>query len=436
MPRIRGRLEYPRRCGLAESLHLGGAQIEQSELQFDRASGVLCHLTSLPGGRLGSPAMRFIDWLADAAQRWWQILPLGPPDRSGSPYAARSAFACSPALLAKPDARVTTSELDGFLGEHDYWAKGWARYGGRDALENQVRFQREWSRVRAHALERNIQILGDMPFYVARNSADHREHPDLFDDDRAAGVPPDDWSATGQLWGNPTYNWHAMRQDGFRWWVERFRRTFELVDAARIDHFRGFVACWSVPYGNLTAEHGSWRRSPGHELFAAVNAELGQSRLAAENLGVITSPVERLRLELGIPGTIVLQFVYSDEILNRQRDEPGADNVVYTGTHDNDTTLGWWDSVGASTHTNVEEALHQAGISEAAPNWKLVRLALAHPAAVSILPVQDLLGLDSSARLNYPGRSRGNWRWQMRPDMLTSALAHRLRELTVSSSRA
>jgi len=248
--------------------------------------------------------MRFIDWLNQAGQRWWQILPLGPPDRFGSPYAARSAFACSPALLDRPEARVTTSELDGFLGEHAYWAEGWARYGGRGAIEDQVRFEREWSRLRAHAAERGVQILGDMPFYVARDSADHREHPELFDGDRSAGVPPDDWSATGQLWGNPTYNWRAMRKDGFRWWIERFRRTFQLVDAARVDHFRGFVSCWSVPYGNRTAEDGSWRRSPGGELFAAVEAELGRVRIAAENLGLITPPVERLRLALRIPGTM------------------------------------------------------------------------------------------------------------------------------------
>jgi 4-alpha-glucanotransferase len=380
--------------------------------------------------------MRFIDWLNQAGQRWWQILPLGPPDRFGSPYAARSAFACSPALLAKPDARVTTSEVDGFLGENAYWAEGWARYGGRRAIENQVRFQREWSGLRAHALERGVQILGDMPFYVARNSADHREHPDLFDGDRAAGVPPDDWSATGQLWGNPTYNWRAMRKDGFRWWIERFRRTFQLVDAARVDHFRGFVACWSVPYGNETAQEGSWRKSPGGELFEAVEAELGRPRLAAENLGLITPPVERLRLALRIPGTIVMQFVFADAMVNQQRDEPGAENLVYTGTHDNETSIGWWRSADAGTRDNVEKALERAGITEVAPNWKLVRLALAHPAAVAIIPVQDLLGLDSSARLNHPGRSRGNWRWQMRPGMLTSGLARRLRDLTVATLRA
>jgi 4-alpha-glucanotransferase len=414
----------------------GERSIEQPGLQFDRASGVLCHVTSLPGGRLGSQAMRFVDWLHKAGQRWWQVLPLGPPDRAGSPYAARSAFACSPELLAKPDARVTTSELDEFLAEHAYWATGWAHHEGRGALENQVRFQREWVRLRSHALERDVQILGDMPFYVARNSVDHREHPALFDGDRAAGVPPDDWSATGQLWGNPTYNWAAMREDGFRWWIERFRRTFELVDATRVDHFRGFVASWSVPYGNRTAENGSWRRSPGGELFAAVDAELGRARLVAENLGVITPPVERLRLALGIPGTVVLQFVFADEMLNRQRDDSSVDNLVYTGTHDNDTTIGWWKSIGASTRGNVEEALLRAGISEQAPNWKLVRLALAHPAAVSIIPVQDVLGLDSSARLNHPGRSRGNWRWQLQPGMLTSALARRLLELTVAASRA
>ncbi|HEY5273062.1 MAG TPA: 4-alpha-glucanotransferase [Acidimicrobiales bacterium] len=410
--------------------------IDQPAFAFDRASGVLCHLTSLPGGRLGSEALRYIDWLNKAGQRWWQILPLGPPDRSGSPYLARSAFACSPALLARPEARVTTSELDRFVGEHSYWAEGWARYGGRGALENQVRFQREWSRLRLHAVERGVQILGDMPFYVARRSADHLVHPNLFRSDRAAGVPPDDWSATGQLWGNPTYNWQAMRKEGFRWWIERFRRTFELVDAARVDHFRGFIASWSVPYGISTAMDGGWRRSPGRELFAAVQAELGRSHLVAENLGVITPPVERLRLALRLPGTIVLQFVFGDEMLNRHRDEPGVENVVYTGTHDNDTTLSWWGSAGPGTRANVERALDRAGIHEISPNWKLIRLALAHPAAVAILPVQDLLGLDGTARFNFPGRSRGNWRWQMQPGMLTSGLARRLRDLTVASSRA
>jgi 4-alpha-glucanotransferase len=379
--------------------------------------------------------MRFVDWLAEAGQRWWQVLPLGPPDRAGSPYAARSAFACSPALLARPDARVTTGELDEFVTRHAYWAGGWARYGGQGALENQVRFQREWSELRTHARERGVQILGDMPFYVARSSADDRQHPDLFDATRAAGVPPDDWSATGQLWGNPTYNWRAMRRDGFQWWVERFRRTFEMVDAARVDHFRGFIACWSVPSGNSTAENGSWRRSPGHELFTVVQNELGRSRLVAENLGVITAPVERLRRELGIPGTIVLQFAYSEGMLNQHHDEPGADNVVYTGTHDNDTTLGWWNGASQATRQNVELALTRARISESAPNWKLIRLALAHPAAVAIIPVQDLLGLDSSARLNHPGRASGNWRWQMRSGALTTSLAHRLRDLTAASSR-
>jgi len=250
-------------------------------LPLNRSSGVLLHPTSLPGGRLGGEALRFVDWLAAAGQSWWQILPLGPPDEHRSPYRAASAFASSADLLADPDAHVDVWELARFVARHPYWTGEWAAFAGNGALADQVRFDREWGALRAYAAGRGVSLIGDLPIYVAPASADHAAHPELFQEGDVAGVPPDEWSATGQLWGNPLYDWHAMRRQRYRWWVERFRRTFELVDAARIDHFRGFVAYWAVPAGSETALGGSWHRGPGRELFDAVAGELGPLNLIA-----------------------------------------------------------------------------------------------------------------------------------------------------------
>ena len=187
-----------------------------------------------------------------------------------------------------------------------YWLDDWVAYGGN--IEDQVRFEREWQALRAYAAERGVRLFGDMPIYVAQDGADHRAHPGLFQTGAVAGVPPDLFAATGQLWGNPLYDWTAMRADGYRWWIERFRRTFELVDLTRVDHFRGFVSYWAVPAGEPTAEHGRWRRGPGAAVFRAVERELGELAVVAEDLGVITEPVVRLRRELGFPGMAVLQF--------------------------------------------------------------------------------------------------------------------------------
>src|SRR5581483_2753187 len=210
-------------------------------MRLPRSSGVLLHLTSLPSGRLDETAYRFVDWLADAGQSWWQVLPLGPPDDSGSPYRADSAFACWNGFLAEPNASVSREEVEQFVARHPYWSGSWAAFGGDDALSDQVRFEREWSALRRYAANRGIRLIGDLPIYVAPEAADHRGWPELFQQGAVAGVPPDDWSATGQLWGNPIYDWETQRRIGYRWWIERFRRTFELVDATRIDHFRGFV---------------------------------------------------------------------------------------------------------------------------------------------------------------------------------------------------
>jgi 4-alpha-glucanotransferase len=406
---------------------------ESSRVRFRRSSGILLHPTSLPGGRLGIEAYRFVDWLAGAGQSWWQILPLGQPDEHGSPYRPESAFACWSGLLADPDARVSGRERDRFVAAHPYWAGEWAASAGEEALADQVRFAREWGELRAYAAERGVRLLGDVPIYVAPGGADERDRPELFQEGRVAGVPPDAWSETGQLWGNPLYDWRRLRETGYRWWIERFRRTFELVDGARLDHFRGFVAYWSVPAGSLTALDGRWRRGPGHALFDAVRADLGDLPLFAEDLGVITPAVDRLRDRLGLPGTAVVQFV-----LDAARDPLAIaeDLVVYTGTHDNDTSAGWWRNAGDRPRRRALRSAEAAGVGADDPAWLLVGLALSSPARVALVPVQDVLSLGSEARMNTPGRVGGNWRYRLEPGQLDGALAARLRALARATGRA
>ena len=394
-----------------------------------RSSGVLLHPTSLPGGRLGAEAVAFVDWLAAAGQSWWQILPLGPPDEHGSPYGAASAFACSPALLADPGASVSRAEIEAFAAAQPFWAGGWAAYAGGDALAAQVRFQREWTALRRHAAARGVRLLGDLPIYVAHGGADHRAWPELFQPGVVSGVPPDAFSRSGQLWGNPLYDWDALRATGYRWWIERFRRTLSLVDVARVDHFRGFVAYWSVRRGSRTARRGVWRRAPGRELFDAVRAELGDLPLVAENLGLITPAVERLREQLGLPGMVVLQFGLDARRSNPHHPSRHPEHaVVYTGTHDNDTAAGWWRSLS-------EDARRRTRLAGDDPAWELIALALGSRARLAILPLQDVLGLGSEARLNTPGQAEGNWGWRLERGALTGALAARLRAATAEAGR-
>jgi 4-alpha-glucanotransferase len=303
---------------------------------------------------------------------------------------------------------------------------------GEGALADQVRFERGWPALRAYARERGVSLVGDVPIYVAPGSADHLADPELFLDDAVAGVPPDEWSETGQLWNNPLYDWHAMRASGYRWWIERFRRTFELVDAARIDHFRGFVAYWAVPRDAETALEGSWRRGPGRELFDTVAAELGELPLVAEDLGVITPAVDRLRERLGLPGMSVLQFLLP---AGRDPIDVPENSVAYTGTHDNDTSAAWWELTTDRARDRALEAARTAGVEEDEPSWLLARLALESRARTAIVPVQDLLGLDNDARMNTPGREDGNWGFRLREGALDDALATRLREATRRAGR-
>jgi 4-alpha-glucanotransferase len=408
-------------------------------IELSRSSGVQLHITSLPGGRLGPDAYRFIDWLEAAGQTWWQVLPLGPPDRYGSPYKARSAFAAWAGLLADPHAPVSDAEIRDFRDREAFWISDWERFaGGRRAVADQVRFEREWSALRRFASERAIRLFGDVAIYVAPGSADHRAHPELFQTGFVAGAPPDAYSDTGQLWGNPLYDWPALRRRRYGWWVERLRRTLSLFEMARIDHFRGFVSYWAVPAGARTAVGGHWRRGPGRALFDVLERSLGALPFVAEDLGVITPGVERLRDELGLPGMVVIQFGFDPEHPESvHRFENHAENrIVYTGTHDHDTARGWYESLAAQTRAAVDETLARVGVREPGePWWGLIRLALASPARVAMMQVQDLLGLGSEARMNTPGRAAGGWRWRMEAGALTPVLARRLREATAAAGR-
>ena len=296
------------------------------------------HLTSLPGGKLGAPALQFVDWLAAAGQSWWQVLPLGPPNRQGSPYKASSAFAAWRGFLADPDAPVSEAERAEFRERHGFWIDDWAAFaGGTRAINDQVRFDREWSALRVYAHERGVRLIGDVPIYVAPGSADHVRHPELFRDDVVAGVPPDAFTAKGQLWGNPIYDWGALRNRRYRWWVERLRRTFQHFDLARIDHFRAFCAYWAVPAGARDASGGRWARGPGRAVFDAAQAELGRLPVIAEDLGVITPAVTRLREGLGLPGMVVLQFGFNPRELESVH-RPGATAPARSSTRAPTTT--------------------------------------------------------------------------------------------------
>ncbi len=311
----------------------------------------------------------------------------------------------------------------------------------------QFLFHRQWSGLKAYANERGIRIIGDVPIFVAYDSADAWAHPELFHlDDQGkptlvAGVPPDYFSPTGQLWGNPLYNWDAMARDGYAWWIDRFRRAFQQVDVVRLDHFRGFEACWAVPAGEETAINGRWVKSPGGELFKTVGDALGSLPFIAEDLGLITPEVEALREECGFPGMKVLQFAFSDDADNPYLPHNYESNcVVYTGTHDNDTTLGWWKSTGEKERAAVRRYVGPAPFRVGDPgeevNWALIRLAMISVARTAILPLQDLLGVGSEGRMNTPGRASGNWGWRFTSAMLAPGLAGRLKELAEASGRA
>ena len=314
----------------------------------------------------------------------------------------------------------------------------------------QFLFFRQWLELKTYCNDRQIRLIGDVPIFVAHDSADVWTHPEQFKlNDRGlptvvAGVPPDYFSATGQFWGNPLYDWQAMSADGFRWWTARVRATLRMVDLVRLDHFRGFAASWEIPGEDTTAERGRWVEVPGRELFNAIRDALGELPVIAEDLGVITPDVEALRDDFDFPGLRVLQFAFSSDQDNIDLPHNYHHNVVvYTGTHDNDTTVGWFKSIAGEGSTRTADQiagerefclkyLHTDG---AEIHWDFIRAALASVADTAILPLQDLLGLGSEARMNLPNSTDRNWTWRFTENDLTNELAARLRDMTKTYGR-
>lgn len=400
-----------------------------------RSSGVQLHVTSLPGGTLGPAAHAFVDWLADAGQTYWQVLPLGPPDRYGSPYKSPSAFAGWNGLLHSPDAPVSAAEEDDFRARHAYWLPGWEAFGG--SVADQVRFEREWAALRSYAAARGIRLVGDVPIYVAPGGADETTWPELFQTGVQAGVPPDAMAADGQLWGNPLYDWPALQRRGYRWWIERLRLTFAMFDVTRIDHFRAFTAYWSVPADAETAIGGTWRRGPGRAVFDHAQRELGPLAVIAEDLGVITPPVTKLRRDLGFPGMLVTQFGFDpDDPRGPHRPEnhpTDGDAWIYVSTHDTDTAAGWWSTAGEERQDAVRAALRAAEVEDAdpddEPSWAMIELGFSSPCPVAMTSAQDVLGLGSEGRMNVPGTKGASWRWALEEGQLTAQHAARLSTL-------
>jgi len=445
-----------------------------------RRAGVLLAAASLcesdHGGAFGAPAHRFIDWLAEAGFSVWQMLPLVPVDASGSPYWARSDRAGDPRLLDRaagdPGSESDFEQwraqsapwLDDYLlfealseeqGGAPWWrwpiplrdrslhmlTEATRRLQSRltQRARMQWRFDLQWRALRDYAAARGIRIFGDLPIYVAPDSvatwANRRQFQlDATGQARAvAGVPPDYFAADGQLWGNPLYDWDAQRLDGFRFWLRRLQLQADRFDLLRIDHFRALEAYWSVPAGSATAREGSWRKAPGAALLKVVQAKLPRLELVAEDLGVITPEVSALRQAFKLPGMRVLQFGFDGNAANPHLPHQHEhDGIVYTGTHDNDTTVGWYASLAPESRDLVRRYLGRA--DHEVPD-ALMRAALASVACMAVLPAQDLLGLGSEARLNRPGTTSGNWQWRLPLPTLTTELAARYRELNQLHNR-
>ena len=493
---------------------------------FERSSGVLLHPTSLPGrygiGDLGPSAFRFVDWLADAGCKIWQILPLGPTGYGDSPYQCFSAFAGNPYLISPdfllrddllhPDdlAEIqdfpvdkvdygsiipwklnllerafirfksapwpVRQEYERFCAENVSWLSDYALFmalkeangggawdgwpetlrkrdsnslaragkGHAEAVERftfyQFVFFRQWEALRAHAHQRGLKIVGDIPIFVAYDSADVWAHPDLFYLDESgqptvvAGVPPDYFSQTGQLWGNPLYRWDVLKSRDYDWWIARFRAVLRQVDIIRLDHFRGFAGYWEIPAGSKTAETGRWAPGPGEDFLSVVETSLSENTIdfraglpiIAEDLGEITPDVIALRDQFELPGMKILQFAFSDPDNNFLPHNYPVHCVTYTGTHDNDTARGWYETAPEHERDFARRYLYTDGSNF---SWELTRAAWASVAVYAIAPMQDLLGLGTEARMNFPSKLGGNWGWRMSGDELSQDLQGRLREL-------
>ncbi|WP_448508376.1 4-alpha-glucanotransferase [Immundisolibacter sp.] len=445
-------------------------------------------------GDLGHEAYRFVEFLAAAGCSVWQMLPVGPAGDGGSPYQSISAHAGCRELIsldwlrdrgwleAVDPARSRGEHLQaagaafgaappndfaGFCAREAHWLEDFALYsvlkavhGGQSWIDwpagqrnrerralaaacqrhaaalAQVRFEQyafftQWQELRDYAHRHGVRLFGDLPLFVAHDSADVWAAPQAFLLDEngqpqfVAGVPPDYFAADGQRWGNPQYRWEWHEANGFAWWRARVGTLAGLFDQLRIDHFRGLEAVWMIPAQAPTAATGSWRTVPGAGLLAAMRDAFPDLRLVAENLGIITPEVEALRRWFGLPGMVVLQFAFDGDASNPHLPHNHArDDVVYTGTHDNDTTLSWFGGLPAAT---AQRALEYLGLPGEAMPWPLIRAALASVAALAVLPMQDLLGLGGAARMNTPGTVIGNWAWRLEPGQMEAALASRLR---------
>ena len=492
-----------------------------------RQSGVLMHISSLPGkygiGSFGQSAYDFVDFLVRTKQRYWQILPLGTTSYGDSPYQSFSAFAgntyfidfdilIEEGLLNESDVKGADfgddprkvdyakifdarrpimekavarflkaddlSDYESFVEQNAAWLEVFAEYMAikehfdnlawtewpdeairrRDAAslasyrENladkltyhrvtQYLFFKQWLRLKAYANEHHIEIVGDMPIYVAADSADVWAQPHFFKTDAVgkptcvAGCPPDEFSETGQLWGNPIYDWEAMDKDGYAWWIERLRESFKIYDIVRIDHFRGFESYWEVPAGSETSASGKWVKGPDYKLFAAVKEALGDLNIIAEDLGFMTDEVIELRERTGFPGMKILQFAFNpdDESIDSPHLAPN-NSVMYTGTHDNNTVLGWYkDEIDDATRQYMAQYTNRKEY-ETVPH-AMLRTIFASVSFMAIATMQDLLELDSAARMNYPSTIGGNWTWRMTAEELNPIVEGELYSLTKTYRR-
>ena len=492
-----------------------------------RQSGVLMHISSLPGkygiGSFGQSAYDFVDFLVRTKQRYWQILPLGTTSYGDSPYQSFSAFAgntyfidfdilIEEGLLNEADVKGADfgddprkvdyakifdarrpimekavarflkaddlSDYESFVKQNAAWLEVFAEYMAikehfdnlawtewpdeairrreaaslasyREKLADKLTYHRvtqylffkQWLRLKAYANEHHIEIVGDMPIYVAADSADVWAQPHFFKTDAVgkptcvAGCPPDEFSETGQLWGNPIYDWEAMDKDGYAWWIERLRESFKIYDIVRIDHFRGFESYWEVPAGSETSASGKWVKGPDYKLFAAVKEALGDLNIIAEDLGFMTDEVIELRERTGFPGMKILQFAFNpdDESIDSPHLAPN-NSVMYTGTHDNNTVLGWYkDEIDDATRQYMAQYTNRKEY-ETVPH-AMLRTIFASVSFMAIATMQDLLELDSAARMNYPSTIGGNWTWRMTAEELNPIIEGELYSLTKTYRR-
>ena len=446
------------------------------EIVTDRRAGILLHVTSLPSGRLDDDALRWLDLMASAGLSTWQMLPLVIPDGSRSPYQSPSAFAMNPQLLPIEDAAINASEFEEYCSRQAHWLDDFALFqvlkprfnqetwvawpdpfrnrapeslvkarkldaaGIEHIKQQQFRLDRAWKRIREHAGALGIELFGDVPIFIAHDSADTWSQPQNFLLDSegrptyVAGVPPDYFAEFGQRWGNPHYRWDRMLDDGFAWWIARMQRQFELFDLVRIDHFRGLVAVWMIEASCETAVDGYWETTPGDTLLAALHERFDRLPIVAEDLGIITDEVRDLRRKYRLPGMSILQFAFDHFEDNPHKPANITnDSIVYTGTHDNDTCVGWFNSLQAHEKDFVFQVLEVPPTADIA--GLLIDTAMHSKADRAIVPLQDFLRLDSGSRMNTPGVCEGNWAWRFEWDMLPDRLVAQTRDLVAASGR-